>query len=394
MPRRPHNPAPQSTRAFAMGGWIMLLFVLLLGVCVWNAVLVWQQLPPTRNAYGAGVKLGVWLTPVIVPLVMLGLAWCVGKLVSLMFGKSDDAGNIGAAVVLLGALSLFGYGVYERSTAPAQTGATAQGAAPTPADPVEDANRLADKGRQQLQDMNDRSRKQMEELEARGRQQAEAAREASQRQLDALRNGRPVSPVAPPMPAPTPASQPNGTAPQATRPSVSPAVRAIIDDYAKDLGAQIDALLAQEAGIVPTMARTPGHDLTVIKARLTDAETLRTAAESLKKSFDAASDTLAAKIEATGVPSSEARSAVFTWANFEYKIATRGFAADAIMRLCDKAREEGEHLRDNFGKWTLDSKGEVKCADFQIKSKIQSARFFVKAEADRRTFIEDQLRGK
>lgn len=388
------HPAPHRRAAFAFGGWIMLLFLILIGACIVNSYLTWSRLPPAGNsAYQGGVRIGIWSVPVIIPLVALGISWLVGKLVSLMFGKSDDAGNIGGSIVLLAFIALFGYGIYNLSTAPAPAVAPAPTTAmnsplqspPATTDPTEAARRLAEQGQAQLKAMQERSQ-----------QNLEAAREASRKQLEALRNGTPM-----PRPAPTPPASsstpttPDSASPAApSTPQLNPAIRSVIDAFEKDLTAQVESVAALAARTLPELQRTPPHDAARIKSRLAEVESLRVAADAIKKTFDGASDALTAKLLTAGITDSETRTAASRWSAFDYKVTTRGFAAGSLIRLCDQAREECEYLRDNLGKWTLDGKGEVKCNDFQTKSRIGSLRFFVKSDADRKQQLIDQLSGK
>lgn len=382
--------------AFAFGGWVMLLFLILIGVCIVNSYLTWSRLPPPgRGAYQAGFRLGIWFVPVIVPLVALGIGWLVGKLVSLMFGNSDDAGNIGASVVLLSLIALFGYGIYTSATAPAPATNTAGSgtystspSAPASSDASESAARLAEQQKTQLKAMQERNQQNMD-----------AMREASRKQLEALRNGAPGAPQPPTPPASPSATSPTTPPPNRTpstpsSPSLNPSIRPVIDAFEKDLDAKIDALITLSSKTVPTLQRTPPHDVGRIKSRLAEAEAMRSAADAVKRSLDEATESLTSKLEGAGIPASEAHTAAFRWSGFDYKTATRGFAASSLIRIADKTREECEYLTDNLGKWTLDSRGEVKCDDFQTRSKINALRFFVKAEADRRTSIEDQLRGR
>lgn len=387
-PRQSHF----SRAAFAFGGWVMLLFLVLIGVCIVNSYLTWSRLPPPgRGAYQAGFRLGIWFVPVIVPLVALGLGWLVGKLVALMFGNSDDAGNIGASVILLSLITLFGYGIYTSATAPAPgTNTPSSGTSTTPSDPlaIDHADATARLAEQQ--------KEQLKASQERAQQNLEAMREASRKQLEALRTGTPAAIQPPTPPAPQPSTSPTAQSPTTTptAPTLNPNIRPVIDAFEKDLDARIDALITLSSKTVPTLQRTPPHDAGRIKSRLAEAEALRSSADTVKRLLDEATNSLTSKLEGAGIPASEAHTAAFRWSGFDYKTATRGFAASSLIRIADKTREECEYLTDNLGKWTLDSRGEVKCDDFQTRAKINSLRFFVKADADRRTSIEDQLRGR
>lgn len=387
--RRPfHRPA------FALNGWILTLFLLLVALLAWRSYMLWSNLPANpatlyghTNAALMGMKIGIWLAPVIAPLITLGIAWLVGWGVSKMFGKSDDAGNIGAALIFVLVLGLFGFSAYSMVTAPPPPQNVAAAIQPAPAEPDQTLRRAG-----ALTD-----------------QQAAAARDAAQRQLDALRSTppsaridppRPSMPARPPTAAPSrPASAtPPSTAPAPAtppvRPTANPAIRPVIDEYEKELNGQIDSLAEKFARLAPELARAPAHDMTKIKERNAATDVLKTEAEALRTTLDRAVRTLSMKLENVGIPDSDAHFAAFQWVHMDFKDATRGFGADAIVRLCEKSAEECAYLTDNFGKWTLDSKGEVKSSEISIKQQAGSKRFFVKTDAQRKDDILDQLTGK
>ncbi len=365
---RRHLP---SRRAFALGGTIMLLFVLMVLLLAVRSYFIWSSLPATAprgiSLYGhdqatyTGMKIGIWVAPILGPLLALGLAWFVGWLVSLMFGKSDDAGNIGAGLIMVALLALFGYGTYiviaAQKNPPAQQQAQAANTpfgAPRPAvqqpAPVPQANPQAfapspDTAPQQI----------------------------------------PTAPSPTPRPSPRPPVQP----PQSTFDS-QPAIAEFqkpLDDAIADVVAKVDKLL-------PQLARPYPHEIRIVNERLTAIADLRTSAAALSKTLPSAADDLRSKLVAAGAPSFEAQSIAFRWAHTTYNATPRQFGADALVRLCDKATEEAEFLRDNIAKWTVDSKGEYKSKDISFKSKADSNRFFVRVEAERKDFIKDQLQGK
>jgi len=362
----------------------MLAFLLLVGLCVWNAFVVWSNLPaprPGAGAYQAGVRIGIWAAPIIMPLIFLGIAWGIGWLVSLMFGKSDDAGNIGAGLVMLGALSLYGYGMYATLTAPPPAASGGSAAAATPMTQEDTARALADS-----------NRKQMDELAEQSRRQMEAAQEASRRQLEALHNPQAVPP---PPPVPTTAV-PSSSPPPAPAPAQpqDPAIKAGIDAFEEDLNAKIDVLLGDVDKYFVELTHAPAHDLTRINARSDSGDKLRADADALGKLFSTATDDLTTQLVTAGVHQNDAYNAAFHWSGFDFRTASRGFAIDSIKRLCDKSKEECDFLRDNFSRWTLDSKGALKAKEFDVSSKARSLRFFVKADADRKAELVNQLKGR
>jgi hypothetical protein len=362
-----------------MNGWIMFLFLLMIASLAVRSFYLWSSLPATAprgiSMYGhdeaafAGFKMGLWLGPILAPLLALGLAWIVGWIVSLMFGKSDDAGNIGAGVVMLGLLTLFGYGTYTTiaaqqnqppgATASAQTDGTQPfGSSPS-------------------------IRQRMTQ---------------SPPQPAAIDNSQPLQPAAPlqmappqvPQPRPAPTQRPSSS-PTANNDAVS---RPIIDALAAELKTKIDAFADSAAKLLPQLSRPPAHDLTKIKALVAETEAFGATALAVKRSLDSAQNTLGEKLRQAGLSDSDAHLAAFLWSTREYNCTLRGFMVSDLIRMCDKSKEECDFLRDNFGKWTLDAKGEIKCSDSQIKSKIHSNRFMVKSDADRKDYIIDQLRGK
>jgi hypothetical protein len=202
----------------------------------------------------------------------------------------------------------------------------------------------------------------------------------------------PPSESAPTAPAPHAAPKP----PPAPTAQTTPAIdkQPIIASVQSPLESSIAEVIAQADKLLPDLAKPPAHDLVRIRKRLEDVESLRAAAAALGTRVSSAGDDLTTQLQTAGINSSDARFAAARWLSADFHAAVRGFGCDALVRLCDKAKDEAEFARDNLGKWTLDSKGEFKATDRQIKTKLDSNRFFVKADADRKQQIFDQLRGK
>jgi hypothetical protein len=156
----------------------------------------------------------------------------------------------------------------------------------------------------------------------------------------------------------------------------------------------IDNVARQANKLLPTLSRRCPHEIRLVNERLAEIEALRTAAESLDKSLSTLQEDLEAKLIAAGSSGPDAHIISFRWAHEQFKDTPRHFGAQSLTRLCEKARAEHEFLRDNIAKWTIDSKGELKSKDTAFKQQADSNHFFVKAEADRRDSITNQLRGQ
>lgn len=353
--------------------WITLLIL---------GVLLWQKTPPPGYVPAKGVGPGQIGSVILA--VLYGGFWCrvVGGIAE---KKGKAAANvtaviaIGLAAVMMG-LSYAGLTADQRKLAKnaqgagasaqqAQGGSTGGGASGpgTPAD--EGMRRMADQLARQNQPG------------------------IGQPSMPAPRPGS-VTPPSGPQTGPAPARTPE------VRPAMPPepakehaAIQPTIEAFEKEIDAEIEALIKKADGVVPAMATMVAHDLRDVKKRLEDAEAMRVVSDGLVKRLDGAIDGLKQRLIAAGVPDAESSHQSIRWAATSNS-AMRGFAAKSYAELGERAAEELNALQEHFGKWTLNAKRELVCKDVVLKQRLESMRFFVKAEADRHEATKQRLRGK
>ncbi|MBY0311583.1 MAG: hypothetical protein K2W85_05905 [Phycisphaerales bacterium] len=357
-----------------------------LAVVLWVAllilgVLLWQKTPPAGYVPAKGVGPGQ-IGSVILAVLYGGFwFWVVGGVAE---KKGKAAANvtaviaIGLAAVMMG-LSYAGLTADQRKLAKNAQGAGANtqqtpggstgGGASNPGTP-------ADQGMRRMADQL-------------ARQNQPGLGQPS------LPTSRPGS-VPPPRPqtGPAPARGPE------ERPATPPepvkehaAITPTVEAFEKEIEAAIEALIKKADAVVPSMSTMVAHDLRDVKKRLEDAEAMRVMSEGLVKRFDGAIDELKQRLVAAGVPDSESSHQSIRWAATSNS-AMRGFAAKSYAELGERAVEELKALQEHFGKWTLNAKRELVCKDTALKQRLESMRFFVKAEADRHEATKQRLRGK
>jgi hypothetical protein len=167
----------------------------------------------------------------------------------------------------------------------------------------------------------------------------------------------------------------------------------VIAEFQKPIDEAVADVIAKMDKLLPLLAKPYPHEIRVVNERLAAIGALRTSAEALNALLKNTTEDLRTKLIAAGCPTGEAQSASFTWAHTTYKVTPRSFGAESLNRLCDKAKEEGEYLRDNIAKWTVDAKGEIKSKDIPFQQKAGSNRFFVKSDAERREIVKGQIQG-
>lgn len=215
--------------------------------------------------------------------------------------------------------------------------------------------------------------------------------------------GQPSTPVPRPGIATPPSGPQTGPAPARTpesRPATPPeplkehaAITPTVEAFEKEIEAEIEALIKKADAVVPSMSTMVAHDLRDVKKRLEDAEGLKGLSDGLVKRFDGAIDELKQRLVAADVPDSESSHQSIRWAATSNS-AMRGFAAKSYAELGERAVGELRVLQEHFGKWTLNAKRELVCKDTALKQRLESMRFFVKAEADRHEATKQRLRGK
>lgn len=338
-------------RAFALNGMVLLLCAAIALVLVWRAYLMWTNLPldssipHSRKAYMSGYKAAIVLTPVLGPLLFMGLAWGIGGLVSRLTGRSEGLGNAAAVVFMSLVLAFTGYGAIRMSTAPGKSSASQASSLP--------------------------------------RHEPHAADARATPSLPSIGDSARATPAVPSPPR-VPAHPPE------RRVDVAP----VTDALAAELNAQVDRLVVLASRVLPELARTPPHSIPKLQTRTTETEALKADAQSLKAALDRASDDAASRLISAGLDPAKARHEAFRWANMDFGLATRGFGADALIRLCDASTQECAMLSDKIGAWNVNAKGELTASDPTFRHEAQSKRFFVKADADRLDWIVRQLRAQ
>lgn len=202
-------------------------------------------------------------------------------------------------------------------------------------------------------------------------------------------------PSSEPPPAPdttTPARPSRPSSPSAAKPAIETA--AAIEAVETPITQKLDELIASIDKFLPELAKRAPREVRVINSRLESIKNLRAAAESVKQPLEAAQTELKLRFMKLGMSEGDAHFDSFKRIHQVFNVTQRKFGADAIIRLCDKATEEHEFLRDNIHKWTIDAKGELKSSDTAFKQKANSNHFFVQADANRRDMITNQLRGQ
>jgi hypothetical protein len=379
----------EGNKGFALGGVVLLLFAVLICVLAWRAWVFTSAVsgsPGAGSAYGKGVLLGTWGAVIIAPLIVLAIAWGVGKLVSLMFGRSDEAGNVGALGVMLLALGLFGYGAYATTIAAQQAKARAgQAGGGGAASGAQAKDPLA----QQRDDLR--------RLQERNEQMAQANRDRTRSLTQPGAGSPPPTPITP-SPAPPSQPAPNPARPGTATPAPAPvareedaAARRVGDEAIKAMDDRIAAVEKTLAAVRSQIGSPPKRDIRDLRAR---AETISAAMEelaALATGLRGMNEDVRSRLEATGVASASGEAVRIVSG---YKHFQRATGAESLGRTLEHAKREAELLRDAIGRWTYGKDGKVESKDFQLQSSANSARFFLNADLGRWDSMVGELKGK
>ncbi len=194
-----------------------------------------------------------------------------------------------------------------------------------------------------------------------------------------------AAPAATPAPKPAPAVDRDAEAAKLTE-AVGEQSRKI----EQELELEASAVLAAAEKLVPPLVSPIAHDLVKIRKALEGLEELRGRVKALEEKYQAADKRLEAGLKEAGFSVGDSAISSSRWGS-SYRLAQRGFGCQALGRTCDKAIEEIGYLKDNFPKWTLTAKGELRVFEKPLESKINSNRFFTKAEADRFRSVQKQI---
>jgi hypothetical protein len=376
-----------SAHAFALGSSVFVLFVVLIGVCVWRSWLIWQHLPATHpnKAYFTGMKIGVWLAPVILPLLALVIAWGIGKIVSLCFGDSDDAGNVGAGLVMAAIISIFGYSTYMAATAPPASATQTTGASgnATREDSLEQRMKRG-------QEAMDRMASQMQAQQDAAREVMERSRRPPNEPLMTLTQQPPISGPSTESSTSSPVpSSATGRAPSTFRDAEKiEAVRASIENK---LDTTIAIVVERLNTIAPDLRKQPRQDIRELRSRAESIASARDALKSVEASLKSVGDNASTRLSKEGLGESESRMGGHRIAA-ELNVQSRAFTADRLADTLDHALKETELMRDNIGKWKYGKDGKVESKDFQLQAGVNSARFFLNSAMDRWNSQIDELK--
>lgn len=156
------------------------------------------------------------------------------------------------------------------------------------------------------------------------------------------------------------------------------------------LTAAIAEVLAEADKAVPPLASPIAHDLVKIRKRLEELESVRKKAEALEARLREASNGLEAALREAGVGPGDAGSAAMRWAS-AFGATQRQFACGSLVRTCEKGLEEIGFLKDQFPKWTLTNKGDLRVFEKSLEAKFNSNRFFARTEAERYRELRGRL---
>jgi hypothetical protein len=164
----------------------------------------------------------------------------------------------------------------------------------------------------------------------------------------------------------------------------------VIGEMEAGLTAAIAEVLAEADKAVPPLASPIAHDLVKIRKRLEELESLRKKAEALEVRLREASNGLEAALREAGVGPGDAGSAAMRWAS-AFGATQRQFACGSLVRACEKGLEEIGFLKDQFPKWTLTNKGDLRVFEKSLEAKFNSNRFFARTEAERYRELRGRL---
>lgn len=352
-------------RGFAVHGLVVVLAVVVLGLGLYKASVVWGQ--KTRTAYASGYKFGI----VASPFIFIGGATLLGWIAYRITRRSEGTANAVAGLVLAVPATMWSIqvGNYWINGSKANTATQGrQASAPT------------------------------------GGSSATATQQALRSTLESMKSpvgaGRAPTPTTPrpatPVPPPTGAT---GTAP-APIPPAAP-VRVEEDPKIKQtleaLTVEVDAEAAKLADLAETTAaawaKAPRHDRAALTKRLQEADALGVAARAMLARMDKLKDEAAVKLSEAGVDRNEGFSASIRY-SIDSGAMSRGIGARELSQMCEAAREEANYLRENFTKWSLGRDGEVESKDVIVKGRAKGFRMRMDSYLDRKADIIERLKGK
>lgn len=346
---------------------LLLPLLLFLASLAWRGVVYYQGVQIAQQYHGSVTRSPFNLF-VSGPLTSLAIAGLVGTLAYWLFQRSQRAAQIGVGLVLAIITALYAYGNYNNAQNLEQTRARLaeqEKQAARTAEWQQHAQDLAIQNQNSMRAMQEKSAAEMERL----RRDADATQQALRNgQTPPPRSGLPppsspsTSPPSQPAPAPPPPqTQSPAEPPDTVSPPIVDAMRAELKPVLSDAATQ-----AENAVKIASKPKRTRKDLDEQIAALAIAKESLTAAE---KTLKGVRDQLAQRLKDAGVDSSRAMT---TSIEFERTLGPfdKRVAASQLARLCDSATELLTLLRDNVGKWTMDSQGAITSKDKSLGSKL------------------------
>lgn len=199
--------------------------------------------------------------------------------------------------------------------------------------------------------------------------------------LNSLRSAPPPPAPIDHSPAPAQSTPPRNSPAHAARPPAAtqppthanPAIAQALDKLSDEIAADVAAMWPDVQKAFSDWARPPRHDLNAINERLSRTAKLKDAADKLGTRLRKLKDEAQARLTAAGVNSAVAAGEAGHY-TVRFNSTWRATSCDAVVRACDRAKEEAEFLRQNFAKWSLDAKGEITSSDLQVQGRARGLR--------------------
>jgi hypothetical protein len=351
---------------FSIHGVSILLLLGLLGLC---AYIVYYRL--NINIPGAVSTMSpskVITTYVTIALVVAGVAGGIGALVYLVSKRSVAAANLAISLVLLLAIGVLGYSLYNNMQAVeamrkrATGGGNAPGAAPAtprPMTPTPPPARLTPPA------------------------------------PPAMPRPQPGPTITPTIPAPTPrrATTVPNPAPQPAEPKAQdPAVTKVVEALDAEIVKQIEALATSAEKTIPALTKRPTRERVELENRVRNADALDRDGKALADRIRGASQELRTRLAAAGVGDADMNTAVATYAssNNRFSLIT---AISRVGFIVDAGRDEAKLLLDNYNSWRI-AGGQIESKDFGLQGRLRGARSRVESIGGDADALIGELRGK
>lgn len=352
-------------RGFAVHGLVVLLAVVVLGLGLYKASVVWGA--TARTPYASGYKVGVTAAPFI----FIGGAALLGWVAYRVTRRSEGLANGVAGLVLAFPATLWGIqvGNYWISGPKTQANASQSGRQAATGSPATTTQQALRNTLESMKSSPSSGRAPMPST-------PRPATPLPPRTGDAGATGSPPAPV-----------------PQPVRVEEDPKIKATLEALTVEVDADAAKVAALAETAAATLAKAPRRDRTGLKKRLAEIAALEEAAKALAARAEKLKDEAANRLTAAGVEKDEVFHASVRY-SVESGAMLRGIAAGDLLRLCEAGREETEFLDQNFAKWNLGRDGEVDSKDVMVKGRARGFRMRIDSALDRKADIIERLKGK